>query len=69
MRYLSQDEILIRCDSFRRTQPLLATSGAMLYFFCAVSFPSGEETEQVGKLLNKSFLEDPFAFRVRVLLV
>ena len=36
--------------------------------FCAVCFPSGEGTEQVGISRTRVLNEDPFAFRVRVLL-
>ena len=35
--------------------PLLASSAAKLYTFCAVCFPSGEVTETCGQLSSKSF--------------
>ena len=58
----------MRCDFTSRTQPLLASSGAKLYSFCAVCFPSGEVTEHVGNFQAKVFNRRSVAFRVRGLL-
>ena len=62
MRNLSSDKILILCDSFRRTQPLLASCGVTLHISCAVCFPSGEVIDHVGIFSNRDLNEDPFPF-------
>ena len=38
MRNLSSDKILIRCDSFRRAQPLLASCGVILHNLVQYAF-------------------------------
>ena len=53
MRNLSFDKILILCDSFCHTQPLLASGGVILHISCAVCFPSGEVTDHVGTFSNE----------------
>ena len=67
-RYLSLDKILL---TFHTCQAANANAGikwSQASHLCAVCFPSGEVTEPCGQLASKVLNQDPFAFRVRVLL-
>ena len=62
------DKILL---TFHTCQAAIANAGikwSQASHLCAVCFPSGEVTETCGQLSSKVLNQDPFVFRVRVLL-
>ena len=62
------DQILLTFHTCQTTNANAGIKWSQASHLCAVCFPSREVTETCGQLSSKVLNQDPFAFRVRVLL-